>query len=184
VPALQPPQLAAADRLQVLRREIEMELQGEVLPQWAKDFCHWLSLHPSTRMPKQLEAATALAGTAVSYPELRLLKSQKAFREMWFRLRGAYEHEVNTAKEKYAKMAVKAAKIHDEMLDEVREKKDTRAAPPLVVPFLDRVWPKAAEGTTQATQVNITLSASQLAKLDEPEMEVSAEIVPAIPATT
>lgn len=178
---LKTPHISAADKLLVLRREIELELEGDCLEPWQRDFCHWLSLHPRSRYPDQLDAASALASTSVTLDELKRMKARKPWREMWFKLRGAYEDEINSAKEKYAKMAVKAATIHDEMLDIVRKDKDTRAAPPLLIPLLERAWPKQSDGPTVATQINITLSPAQQLGLESPAFEVTAEEVKVLP---
>ena len=175
----------AMEKVAKLRAEVEQEIAGVALAPWEKDYCHWLAVQSRPSKERQLEVASALAGTQLYPTELDRLRSRRAFRELWHRLRGEFEQEINEAKEKFASLLPKAAEVYERMIDKVDREEDVRAAPALLVPLLDRAWAKREEKAPVAPSVHIHLSTNQIAGLQAPVMVVEAkEVKPQLPATT
>lgn len=179
-PEFRPVADRVAERLAYKRAMMEQEITAQPLQQWEKDFCHWLALNPGKKNPDQLEAASAWAGTDISLVQLKTLKLRKSFRELFRHLRGEAEEAISEAREKFAKLAPRAADIYEKVLDQLEASDGlemARAAPPILTPLLDRAWPKQHEAAVTATQVNITLSTHQQKAIDEAPIEVIAEEV-------
>ena len=180
------PNISEADEKSILRREIELELADHPLEPWESDFAKWLALNPKISREKQLDAVEALAGTALSEPQLLALKARKAFRTLYKRHRGEFEAELDAAKDRFASLIPRAAEIYEKLLNRVEADEDVRGGPALLTPLLDRAWPKASpDQAPRAPSVHIHLSANQIAGLAAPIMVVEAEEVQkVIPAKT
>lgn len=175
-----------AEKLALEAAEIRRELAGATLLTWQIEFCQWLAAHPGVKRQRQVDAASALAGTEISYTQLKSLKLTAAWRELWRRLRDIEKQEAAKAREKYATLLPKAAQAHEDALGALYDEagkmtlEAARAAPPLLGPLIDRAWPKqTGQPVTVATQVQIVLTPGQARGLNAPEFTVTAaEILP------
>jgi hypothetical protein len=176
--------LSPEEKAQRIAEKRSKPLQG-----WETSFTHWLagqweepSEEKQLRMLRQLHPKWA--GGQVGPKTLQRLKRRTSFQEYFTkerqRLTEVYQRRAHQQVNEFLPEAVGVAKIAVRKLKKELETGDDplgaiRAAANLLPPFLDRAAPKKNEGSVVATNISITLSSVQMARLDAPESVVSGE---------
>lgn len=166
------------DRRTILLRSVEADLEGTGLATWEAQFCRWLALHGNTKRSRQIEVASALAGTTVTSQQLVHLRCRPAWKALWIKERDV-ETALKKAKADYSMLIEESASQYREMLGIAVRDKDVRAATALLTPLLDRAVPKKDETERAAPDVHIHLSVQQAKNLEAVPLDVSAEEVQA-----
>ena len=130
----------------------------EPLLPWQEAFIEWYITQGRASRRHQLDAASALAGTTITYPDLMMLKRRKEWRDHMNTRRTALVDPIKRARQKILAMMPAAMDIHRRAMEEADHKKDYRAVPPLTQPLMDRAMPKHEERESQPVQVVINLS--------------------------
>lgn len=164
-----------------LRRVGDQIRHSPALYPWMRVYAEWLTLE-CLEMPKiatRMAKARFMARAPVSTLQLKLLEARPDF--------VTYVKELESGPLERARSRFQAAfpeyvDAHREALDAARDANDYTAMARIAEPVLDRVMPKRSDNA-QATQVNITLSPSQLAGVsasyEAPPMLVDEVIVEA-----
>lgn len=168
----------ADDRKSILLRSIEADLEGIGLEPWEAQFCRWLALHGNTRRSRQIEAASALAGTAITSQQLVQLRCRPAWKALWIKERDV-ETALKKAKADYSMLIEESPALYRKMLEKAVGDNDVRAATPLLTGLMERALPKKDESDRAAPDVHIHLSVQQAKNLEAVPLDVSAEEVPA-----
>lgn len=162
-----------------------LQSAAQHLKPWQRDFARWLVGNGQGGTPKraiQLEKLKELTGwewTEADRKELLLEPAFRAYKHAWI------SHGLPDLQDQVVQGAHQAVKTMRWALRKAREKEDLRAIPPLANPFLDRVLPPPSRNDPsrqQVNQVNIVLSAQQMAGLDPQPIEVTAEPLTLPPA--
>lgn len=174
-----------------VRQRVREELAGRSLTGWEGEFCRWLALQEK-KVPEreQLAVATGLANRRVMRKELQGLKRRGPYVRLFAKEQGSQiDKEIERAKAIASRVMPKGMQLAEHMVDaatdaitdkdaKTSEKLDVvRAATPIVNQLLDRTWPKKQEQQIQ-TNITITLSTHQAAKLDDEELKSEAIDVP------
>ena len=151
---------------------------GDLTPQ-QKAFVDWLVNCP--KRPKRMEQLAKLkelTGVEYSKSDLIYLRLSPGWR---IYTQKTEEELYQRAKRKAVELMPQAMELYGDAMKWVKQKKDYRAAPPLVVPLLDRVIAKHEQNVVPLA-VTITLTASQERLLELAAPVVEAEVVEIIEA--
>lgn len=167
---------AEDDRQAILLKSVEADLSGSDLESWESQFCRWLALHGTTPRKRQLEVASALAGTTIVSQQLIQLRCRPAWKALWVKERNV-ETALKRAKADYSVLIEESPAQYRKVLKTALDADDVRAATPLLVPLLERSMPKKEEADVRAPSVHIHLSLAQAIGLDAEPLAVTAEEV-------
>jgi hypothetical protein len=120
-------------------------------------------------------------GYAITGYELSQLKKNTEFKGYVREIQESMQTQIEAAQKVAARLLPLGMEVHEMALQEVKSKKDYKAAPALTVPLLDRVMPKKQETAPQAFSVTITTARLDALNAPSTEIEVEAVVVPDAP---
>src|SRR6266513_868031 len=135
------------------------------LTKWAARFALWYAEQPrQPSVAEQVEAASRLAGTAITYDVVKHTKVRKDWRELHDAMaRGG----LDAARAVLLNDLPTYMELHAWAAQRAKEKDDVRAMAQLTTPAMDRVISKRDDvllAITQPQTINIFLSDKQLAR--------------------
>lgn len=165
-----------------IRRVGETIRYSPALTPWMCAYAEWLTLgNIAPTWTQKVTKARGLSRAPVSRKQLVLLEARPDFLAY---VRDLESGPLERARARFQSAFPEYVEAHKEALDKARDANDYAAVARIAEPVLDRVLPKKTDGGG-ATQVSITLSASQLAGISAsytpPKMlvdEVVADVVP------
>jgi hypothetical protein len=145
------------------------------MAEWELGFCKWAAAHQRARVKEQEAMATYLAGTPISWLQLRHLRATKAFRNWYGRYRAKILQRLDEHREAFESENVgKAIAAHSKAIDMAMAKEDYRAIPPLVEPAIKALY-KNVEEHQDKPMIVLNLGNFAQAHLDDPVEEVEFE---------
>ena len=154
----------------------QQDLDGKhPLEEWQLAFCKWLAAHQRARTKEQEIMASELAGTAITWVEIRRMRAQKNFRNWYARYRRKILQRIEDARESFESVNVpKAVETHSWALDAAKAEGDFRAVGPLVEPAIKAMYKQVNE-ETQKPMIILNLGGFAQAHLTEPATVVEYE---------
>lgn len=150
------------------------------LEPWELAFCKWAAAHQRARAKEQEAVASDLAGTTISWVQLRHLRARKSFQNWYHRYRAKILQRLDEHREAFESENVgEAIKAHKWALEQAQEKEDYRAIPALAEPAIKALYKHIDE---QADKPLIVLNLGNVTSdrlLNAPPIEVSYEELPA-----
>jgi hypothetical protein len=177
--------------------EAPLTLVEQELKPWEAQYARWMALQIGRLKPGvEMSVAQTLAGHNLKPTSLKRVKCKVAWRREYqlaraelndIRLKAAHGYAIAllTSGMKVYRKAVDA--LDRELTPDPNTGQITdplgaiRAAAPLLGPLLDRSLPKKTESSTIATSISITLTPEQMAGLDAPALQITAERIAVIP---
>ena len=145
------------------------------LEEWQLAFCKWLAAHQRARTKEQELMASELAGTTVSWVEIRRMRAQKNFRNWYSRYRRKILQRIEDARESFESENVpKAVEVHKWALEAAKTAEDFRAVGPLVEPAIKAMYKQVNE-ETQKPMIVLNLGTFAQSHMAEPEAQVEYE---------
>ena len=148
------------------------------LQDWELAFCKWAAAHPHARAKDQEKFASDMAGTTITWVELRNLRGRKAFRNWYHRYRAKIAQRMDQHRETFETENIETALLtHKWAMEQAKKEGDHRAVAPLVEPAI-RVLYKQTLEEREKPMIVVNLGPSVQARMTEPIADVEWEALP------